>query len=202
MRKEFRVESLELNIDKEWNIVESAGGYRFWPDKVKGEGFFIAVMLRTDGNKGSAKTQGQVSAVSRSERQIIEKWMKPEGFEFIKNKNDVYAWPASLRKDMGFILENLRVMYSGVKIGELVRDKLVPDHALAMSGCVIDNIPRVELDYDAAIRYLRKESIETIRKTTGWHLVTFQQHSLGWINILPNRINNYYPKELRILKER
>jgi NOL1/NOP2/fmu family ribosome biogenesis protein len=71
-----------------------------------------------------------------------------------------------------------------------------------MSGCVADSIPWVELDHDAAIAYLRKEPIEIIRKTTGWHLVTYQQHPLGWINILPNRINNYYPKELRILKER
>ena len=33
-----------------WNIVQSDGGYRFWPDKVKGEGFFIACFRKTGGN--------------------------------------------------------------------------------------------------------------------------------------------------------
>jgi NOL1/NOP2/fmu family ribosome biogenesis protein len=32
-------------------------------------------------------------------------------------------------------------------------------------------------------------------------LVKYQGHPLGWINVLQNRINNYYPKELRILKD-
>ncbi|MBL7733585.1 MAG: hypothetical protein JNM88_20615, partial [Chitinophagaceae bacterium] len=38
--------------------------------------------------------------------------------------------------------------------------------------------------------------------TTGWQTVSYNGHPLGWVNKLPNRINNYYPKELRILKER
>jgi len=29
--------------------------------------------------------------------------------------------------------------------------------------------------------------------------MTFQGFGLGWAKILPNRINNYYPKEQRIL---
>ena len=33
---------------------------------------------------------------------------------------------------------------------------------------------------------------------TGWLLVRYQGVNLGWIKALPNRINNYYPKELRI----
>ncbi|WP_317038818.1 methyltransferase RsmF C-terminal domain-like protein [Sphingobacterium populi] len=32
----------------------------------------------------------------------------------------------------------------------------------------------------------------------GWLLVRYQGVNLGWIKALPNRINNYYPKELRI----
>ncbi|MCH5597281.1 methyltransferase RsmF C-terminal domain-like protein [Niabella ginsengisoli] len=31
-------------------------------------------------------------------------------------------------------------------------------------------------------------------------MATNEYFSLGWMNALPNRINNYYPKELRILK--
>jgi NOL1/NOP2/fmu family ribosome biogenesis protein len=38
-------------------------------------------------------------------------------------------------------------------------------------------------------------------KTPGWKLVTYEGHNLGWINVLATRVNNYYPKALRILKD-
>jgi NOL1/NOP2/fmu family ribosome biogenesis protein len=35
----------------------------------------------------------------------------------------------------------------------------------------------------------------------GWNLMRFGGQPIGWAKILPNRINNYYPAEWRILKE-
>ncbi|TAJ53096.1 MAG: hypothetical protein EPO58_10940, partial [Chitinophagaceae bacterium] len=29
----------------------------------------------------------------------------------------------------------------------------------------------------------------------------FEELPLGWVKVLPNRVNNYYPAEWRILKE-
>ena len=82
-----------------------------------------------------------------------------------------------------------------------MKDKLVPDHALALSNLLAEHIPKTELAYHEAILYLQKANInvETIQK--GWQLAHYHNHNLGWINALPNRINNYYPKELRILKQ-
>jgi NOL1/NOP2/fmu family ribosome biogenesis protein len=88
-----------------------------------------------------------------------------------------------------------------VRAGELVRDKLVPDHALAMSRIVNDSIERVDVTYEQAIEYLQRKDLKIETSSTGWKLVSYQGHALGWINVLPNRINNYYPKELRILKD-
>ena len=56
MKKEFQIEDLRLNIESNWNITEvqsPAGiwGYRFWPDKVKGEGFFLACFAKRMGKK-------------------------------------------------------------------------------------------------------------------------------------------------------
>ena len=92
-------------------------------------------------------------------------------------------------------------MNYGTKIGEIIRDKLVPEHALAMSRIISNQVERVELSYDQAIQYLKKKELSLATGKKGWALVTFQRFPLGWINILSNRINNYYPKELRILKE-
>ena len=100
------------------------------------------------------------------------------------------------------LLEQLRVIYSGILVGELMRDKLVPGHALAMSNIIDETIPRAELDYEQAILYLQRKDFKLESEAKGWQLVTYKQHPLGWINVLSNRINNYYPKELRILKDK
>ena len=71
-----------------------------------------------------------------------------------------------------------------------------------MSNFVSNDIERIELAYGDAIAYLKRAELKDIDiKNKGWLLVCYQEHDLGWVNVLPNRINNYYPKELRILKD-
>jgi 16S rRNA C967 or C1407 C5-methylase (RsmB/RsmF family)/NOL1/NOP2/fmu family ribosome biogenesis protein len=197
----------QLKIDDNWGVIKTIStkgntGYRFWPDKVKGEGFFLACFKKMDGaDENSLRYKKKPETATNKEMEMIEKWVKKEDSEFIKYENTVYAWPSHLMKDFSIVLEQLRVIYSGIIVGELMRDKLVPDHALAMSNLTAGFINRAELDYEQAIRFLQRKDlrIETAKK--GWHLFTYNNHPLGWGNVLPNRINNYYPKELRILKD-
>ena len=119
----------------------------------------------------------------------------------LKHDNTVYAWPEQLKDDFSFLLNNLRVIYSGIEMGELMRDKLVPSHALAMTNFLKNTIHRVELSKEYAICYLQRKELKTEIMNKGWQLVTYLSHPLGWVNALPGRINNYYPKALRILKD-
>ena len=204
---QLSVVSCQLSVDEYPGIVETKTknggyGYRFWPDKVKGEGFFIACFQKTDGeDSGSFKLRSKAEAVTKKEMEITAKWIGKTNHHLIKYENTVYAWPESLADDMNFILSNLRVIYSGVRIGELMRDKLVPDHALAMSRLVDKSVEKLSVNYEQAIQYLQRKDMQVEAKEKGWQLVTYEGQSLGWVNVLPNRINNYYPKELRILKE-
>ncbi len=197
----------QLRVNSEWGITETISesgnyGYRFWPDKVKGEGFFLACFRKKGGEENlSIRTKRKPDQVTKKELNVLEKWVKPAGLFFIKHLQTVYAWPSQLSDDLRFLLEQLRVIYSGVLVGELMRDKLVPDHALAMSRLVTAAIQRTELSYEQSIRYLQRKDLNTGLAGKGWQMVTYQGHPLGWINALPNRINNYYPKELRILKD-
>jgi 16S rRNA C967 or C1407 C5-methylase (RsmB/RsmF family)/NOL1/NOP2/fmu family ribosome biogenesis protein len=199
--------SCKLSADSLWGITsvqsDNGGyGYRFWPDQIKGEGFFLACFKKNDGeNDDTFRYRKKPEAVTKREMEFVERWMNTEGKEFIRYENTVYAWPEQLVKDFSFLLEQLRVIYSGTLSGELMRDKLVPDHALAMSNLITDKIHRTELNYDQSIQYLQRKDLKMETKVKGWQLITYQQHPLGWINALLNRINNYYPKEMRILKD-
>jgi 16S rRNA C967 or C1407 C5-methylase (RsmB/RsmF family)/NOL1/NOP2/fmu family ribosome biogenesis protein len=199
--KEFPVRSLPLMIDSDWGIVESDGGYRFWPDKVEGEGFFIACFKKEAGDPAASRVKSKPAVTNTAENAIVDKWVKKEALQFIKHENTVYAWPTHHFADFALLLEKLRVIYSGVLVGELVRDKLVPEHALAMSSLVAPVIPVVPLAMEQAIAYLQRRDIIVDGAARGWQLVSYEGQILGWINVLPNRVNNYYPREMRILKD-
>ena len=48
--------------------------------------------------------------------------------------------------------------------------------------------------------YLKRKDIE-FNASKGWNIICYNEISLGWVKILPNRVNNYYPVGWRILKE-
>jgi len=199
---EFQVVNRTLQIDPSWGIIESEGCYRFWPDKVRGEGFFLACFQKKEGEKEiSVKTKKKPELLHKKEIEIIEKWVKLQGKNFIRYQNTVYAWPEVNFSDFSFLLEQLRIVYAGVLVGELMREKLVPDHALAMSNIFADSVSRVPLSGGDAIKFLQRKNIQLNTPGRGWSLAEYDGHPIGWLNILPNRVNNYYPKELRILKD-
>ncbi len=200
--------NFQLEIVDEWRITETISikenqGYRFWPDKVKGEGFFLSCFQKMDGESEiNLRTRNKPDQATKNDLAMIGDWVKMERRNFIKYKNTVYAWPEIHVADFNFLLEQLRVIYSGVLTGELMRNKLVPDHALAMSKIMVDIVHRTGLDRQKAIEYLQRKDLNIETSHKGWQLITYETHPLGWINSLPNRINNYYPKELRILKDK
>jgi NOL1/NOP2/fmu family ribosome biogenesis protein len=197
----FNIQHLTLNIQHNWNVVKSSTGYRFWPDKVKGEGFFIACVKKMDGDdENEIRVRKKAELLSKKEVEIVERWVKETDHEFVKVLDRVYAVPKKLLTGVNVLANNLHVVYFGTLIGELVRDKLIPGHSLAMSQLIADSIERVELSYDQSIAYLKKKELN-IDPGKGWKLVSYGNYPLGWINVLSNRINNYYPKELRILKD-
>ena len=207
LRHEATATSLRLKVPAEWKIVElrtalGAWGYRFWPDKIKGEGLFMSCFRKSGyAEETEMKIKNKPEQVSKKDREIIDNWVDSEGSHFIRHENTVYGWPVGLINDITGLLNYCRVIYSGTIIGELLRDKLVPDHALALSGKVNGSIERVALDLEQAIRYLQRKDLVIDTNNKGWQLVSYEGQILGWINVLPNRINNYYPKEMRILKD-
>src|SRR6266513_2138356 len=113
-----------------------------------------------DEVKVAIKRKKKIEMVSKKEMDIVKYWVKETDHEFVKVQNAVYAVPKKLLSDFNFMSNNLHVIYFGTLIGEIVREKLIPSHALAMSHLASDNIGRVELDIEQAIRYLQKKDLK------------------------------------------
>ncbi|GAB3432384.1 RsmF rRNA methyltransferase first C-terminal domain-containing protein [Niabella aquatica] len=204
---EFQISNIQFQIDSNWHITEVETrlqnyGYRFWPHLVKGEGFFMAAFRKNEEAIHKNKSRPVTKPAAKPLKVLVEKWATIDGYELMSVNNKVYGWPGLLFSDFDLLLQNLRIIYSGVLLGEMAHQKFIPDHALAMSPLVNKDWSREEVDITKAIAYLQRNNIELTNAGTGWKLITYQNQVLGWVNVLPNRVNNYYPRELRILKDR
>jgi tRNA and rRNA cytosine-C5-methylases len=205
----FALESLPVSIEPGWGIVEvqserhKAFGYRFFPDKIKGEGFFISCFRRQPGNVATVKPpkRSLLQKLSKNDTAIVQPWLQAHNTVQLWKQNDMlFAFPAVLEKELLTIVDNLYVKQAGTVLGKIAGKDLVPDHALALSTLVNKETVGVSLKKDEAIQYLRKEEVTIPAVPKGWTLVQYEGQNLGWIKVLPNRVNNYYPANWRILK--
>ena len=204
----YELNSLPLKIKNEWNIIETispvshAYGYRFYPDKVKGEGFFIAAFKKTAANLPSKeiKPKTKPANLSKQELEIAHTCIQhPDKFTFIKWQEEVLVIPAAIYESFLQLQAALYIKKAGVKLGSIIRNEIVPHHEWALSTIKNNTWQSVELEEETALDYLRRKDIKINTDTKGWALVTYKKLCLGLVKILPNRINNYYPRDWRIL---
>ncbi|MBP1651792.1 MAG: Fmu (Sun) domain protein, partial [Bacteroidetes bacterium] len=204
LQANFELENIPVPLQPDWHIVKTAAeGYRFYPDRVKGEGFFITCFRRKSGEEYSAKKQRHtLTAVDKKDRDKVTPWLQDsDGIFMMAHQGEVLLFPEMLQPAVAVLQQHLYLRKAGVKAGQLAAKELIPDHQLSMSPLVAGDVQKVALTREQALKYLRKEDPAIAVVIKGWALMQYGGMSLGWAKVLPNRINNYYPKELRILKE-
>ncbi len=207
MMKEFSLETIQLTIEEEWGIDEvqtsaNAFGYRFWPYKVKGEGFFIAVFRKKKDTDTVRIKIKSTQVPSKKDMAIVSNWLQStEDVSFILQGQNIAVIPLQWNEAIQYLMQELKVRYAGVELGTIAKDNLIPEHALALSIMMNPSVFSVELNLEQSLNYLRKNEITVTSNHKGWALATYKGFHLGWMKMLGNRINNYYPKEWRILKK-
>ncbi len=72
-----------LKIEKAWGIVETELGYRFYPDKTASEGFFCALLIKTEDEKSLTSRKYISDKPSRRERDLIAPFLAAENGDLI-----------------------------------------------------------------------------------------------------------------------
>jgi NOL1/NOP2/fmu family ribosome biogenesis protein len=206
LQKEYQ--SLAISLEGNRGIVETisenkkAAGYRFYPDKLKGEGFFIAAFRKKeDPIEDSRPPKNKLKFASPKELEVIAPFMqKNKNIHFVKWEEHILALPDAVMQVLQLLQSHLYVKKAGVNVGSVIRDELIPHHELAMSTLLAE-VPSVEVSELAALDFLRRKDIGIQSPVKGWLLLKFNNIPLGWIKNMGNRINNYYPKEWRILNK-
>lgn len=199
---EYGAESVALQADHPQITKVSERGihaYRFYPHRTIGEGLFMAVLRKSTGPLAThIKASADLPRVAKPVEGIIKSWVNTPA-QFFMFKDDIRMVPPGSGRLLNLLTRHLYLVNAGTLIGINKHNKVVPGHAAALSVHLNqNNWPSHEVDRDTAIRYLKKEAIESAHIPRGFALVKFERTPLGWINVLDTRANNLYPAEWRI----
>lgn len=209
--EELGAEAVAVPVPAGWNIAGplkyNAPVFRFLPHRTRGEGFFLAVLRKADDSAANPL----LSAPRKKEKgksappppaTVCERLQNPGDFvcEADRSGERFRAVSRQHYPDYRLLTEQLHPVRAGILLGEAKGKDWQPSQELALSTALRpDAFPTVEIDWDTAIRYLRKEAVALPgNPEKGYVLLTYRQAPLGFVKHLGNRSNNLYPAEWRI----
>ena len=208
MLKNFEAETLPLELKEEWGIVEvrtelGGIGYKFFPHKTKGEGFFITVLRKKSSSENHSKTKKQKNPftfLSKETEAFMEGWLKVDTqLKKVLFGKQVLGLLSNKMEAIVTLTNHLHIISCGLEIAELKKKNSIPLPALALSVDLnTEAFPIVDIEYKEALHFLARENFEVELPDGDWILVTYKNHTLGWLKKINNRFNNYYPVDWRI----
>ena len=204
----FNLSTIRIPLTESWGIHETmsekkgAYGYRFYPHKLKGEGLYMVCFRKNDTTE-ETKSKRVNQLKNALNEQVLKRWLNAEADYFVQVLNDEhFAIFPQHAVDLEVLKSSLYLKKSGTRLGKIIGKDLVPHHELAISLINSPDTPRIDLDAEQALEYLKRNEIKADCDFLGWALVSHKGHPLGWAKSLQNRINNYFPKELRIVNQK
>ncbi len=185
----------------------------FIPGVTPTEGLYMCALRNGDsqscafGNErfkvvknGKRRDKGKASPAVQGAKEASRWLTESSDFDFLMLGGRIAAVKKAWRDKYDLAEKKLRVMYAGIEMGTPKGRDLVPSQSLALSTALAPGaFPRVEVDKDMALRYLRREAIELpAEKERGYVIVSYKGLPLGFLKNLGNRANNLYPQEWKI----
>ena len=198
-----------IATEDSWGVVRSEIGafqcFHFYPHKARGEGFFAAVARKSEGpvRRSMPKARRKLFApCAKADVKELSRWVDDASkHAFMMVGEDIYAYNSAVAESVVTLSENLSVVYSGVLMGRIFKQKLKPEHPLALYiGLNRDVVPMVDVSLEDALDYLRRNDIAASQFEEGINVVGYKGTHIGFVKRIGARCNNMYPKDLRIVK--
>lgn len=207
--KEFNMTPVRIPITESWGIQETlseekgAYGYRFYPHKLKGEGLYMACFRKNEKTEETKTKRAYAGKINPKDEELFKAWLKADTDLSIQSVNEEhFAIQPEHAGDLETLKTKLYLKKSGTRLGKKMGKDLIPHHELALSLINNAETPRLNLNQKQSLDYLKRNEIKVDADFQGWALVCYKGHTLGWAKVLQNRINNYFPKELRVFNQK
>lgn len=170
---------------------------RIWPHRIKGEGHYIAVLKKTDGEESTrikyASSKVDPKMLKEYKEFVKEHLHVTPNENFIAYNDQLYSLPEGAPS-----LEKLKVLRPGLHLGTFKKNRFEPSHALALvlKKEEVKNCWELSASSPDIISYLKGEVLQATG-SKGWYLITVDGYSIGWGKLAGNAMKNHYPKGLR-----
>lgn len=167
-------------------FVQNQYGTKLFPHRIHGEGHFVCLL-----QKGEKRSRQKSSApydyhVSPVHMQLYD------GSETVMNDRHYFI------PDCGVDTKGLRILRSGLLLGEEKKERFEFDGALAMAmkEREAENVLNFSKDDERVIRYLKGETLDItdMHVNDGYALVCVDHQPLGFAKISKHVFKNKYPK--------
>ena len=170
----------------------------FSPHKIKGEGHFLALLKKADGEQPTFKYE-----------KIKKVKLTPETEEFFKNCKMDIDW-SHVREHQGKLfylkedipeMKKVRVLRKGLYLGEMKKGRFEPSQSFAVALAANEYEPYLSFDIndENTVKYLKCETLDVDTNTDGVNLVGTNEFPLGWAKIKKGRLKNKYSSSWRWL---
>ncbi len=190
---DFRAEPFSLEPAGE--LTADSGMLHLYPHRIRGEGHFVAKLVRLGDDDGSAGFLPASQRLAAPDKALLGAYR-----DFANNFGDLPAANARLGDALLAApdlppLNGVTVLRAGVRLGALKGRVFAPDHALALALANPRTFPHLDLTRQQALSYQRGETIPCGQ--TGYLLACYQGLSLGFGKASGGQMKNHYPKGLR-----
>ncbi|GAB4462693.1 MAG: rRNA cytosine-C5-methyltransferase [Armatimonadaceae bacterium] len=193
-------ETVSIALPPEWGIAGTEQGWQCWSHRCEGEGFYFSLLRRTGCRQTPwGQTARSVPSTTAAEEPYLEH--RDRFARYTDRRGNTYLAPHPLMATLERAEKLLPRIRPLLRASEVKGKEIVPIHEQALSLARSAELPQIVLDRESAVRYLRKDPFDLPEGTpNGWTLATYAGLGLGWLKVMPGRINNYLPTEWRIRK--
>lgn len=183
-------------------VIRTEYGYSLVPGFVPGEGQYCAALRKLSGPDWKCSSNLRQSKYKAVEDKALAAKIK-NYFTLpvvLKLKGEtVVALPENVAAEVAFADAFLHIIAAGTAVGAIKGKDLVPDADLALSVILRDGaFPSVEVDREAALKFLHRDSIVLSAAEKGYILLRYGSLGLGFVKNLGSRCNNLHPMSRRI----
>lgn len=191
-------ECVDIPLRKEWGIETISNGalkaYQFWQHNVASEGFFISVLRKTRWSENKIRTK----RIKVPKSEVITSLPMDLTDYLVENQDGKYFAYTHNEYEVAHQLKPfVKLVKAGLFLGEIKGKDLFPSYDLAHHSLAYGYAQKYELSEEEAQKYIRGEAI-MVKTEKGILLLTYKGVPISFAKSNAQRINNAYPKHLRV----
>ncbi|WP_061776438.1 RsmF rRNA methyltransferase first C-terminal domain-containing protein [Levilactobacillus senmaizukei] len=180
---------------------ELANGARLFPQRMAGEGHFVAKLVRDAGSAMTVRGTADLGQRLTSEQQglwrdFAQQVIGQQPFtDLVTVKDQLFAVPAGLPD-----LKRLHVFRPGLHLGTFKKNRFEPAYALALASADWDLKRSLAIADDQWRAWVHGETFTLDEAPAkGWYRLTAADQPVGFGKVVGQTVKNFFPKGLRFM---